>query len=64
MPRGPAVRISRSTVHRATPWPCRRSSAWTFRAPQTPLAACTFSITAVVTASMIDRAEGGRVRYA
>lgn len=33
MPRNPAVRISRSTVHRATWWPWRRSLACTLRAP-------------------------------
>lgn len=33
MPRNPSARISRSTVQRATCWPCRWSSAWTFLAP-------------------------------
>ncbi len=32
IPRRPAWRIRRCTVHRATVWPCRRSSVWTLRA--------------------------------
>lgn len=36
-PRSPLIRISRSTVHRATSvCPCRRSSCQTFRTPYTP----------------------------
>ncbi|MEO3939288.1 hypothetical protein V3N99_21455 [Dermatophilaceae bacterium Soc4.6] len=36
IPRSPAVLINRWTVHRATRWPCRCSSACTFRTPYTP----------------------------
>ena len=64
-PRRPTVRISRSTVHRATGWPSRRSWCHTLRHPYRPRpivgSLCTRTISISNASSLTDLAETGLV---
>jgi hypothetical protein len=64
-PRSPSLRISRSTVHRATAMPSRFSWSQTFHAPyRSPLSLETRRICFSSQASRTARAGGGRARAA
>ena len=64
-PRSPSVRISRSTVHRATAMPSRFSWSHTFQAPyRSPLSFQTRRICFSSAASRTALARGGRARAA
>jgi hypothetical protein len=60
MPAIPSSRISRSTVHRATPVPSRPSSRHTFRAPYAfrPFPDQTRMISPFISSSRSSRADG------
>jgi len=66
-PNRPISRISRSTVHRATPVPSRRSCSHTFRAPYSPRPFLRFSHTRIIfsfsCSSRAARSDGARSRF-